>query len=237
MAKYKDIISRVKTPLNKGIPSISDRLSARYIISVALSKRSRILKQEKEKKNIEENSWLIKTIDCLELVEATPIECACLPSNIGICKVLRTKHKIPESELRSVSFIDGTKIPETDFTDYGAYNRIDFFKNKPKYYFSNDYLYIINEKYKKFIRISLIPRDEDELIGLNCNSDSDTVVSESCCTSYLEKTFSIPDGLLDSVVTLTIDEIVQAWSRGKEDNMNNGKSNNLDQELDETNKY
>ena len=49
MATYKDVISTVKTALNRGIGSSDDRLSARYIISVALRKRQRVLKQEQEK--------------------------------------------------------------------------------------------------------------------------------------------------------------------------------------------
>lgn len=220
MATYKDVISTVKTALNRGIGSSDDRLSARYIISVALRKRQRVLKQEQEKKSWDDK-FALQVIPCMELIEVDEIECACLPASARGCKVLRTKEKVPKpiKDLASVSFLNGDQINVSTFGSNKDKLRLTPLRKSVSYYLVNNYIWLVNEHNKKFIRVEAIFEDPYEPSTVGCE-----VVGEdnSCCTSYLDIDFPVPNGLLDSIVVLTAEEISTFWQYGTNDMTNDG---------------
>lgn len=221
MSTYKDVISRVKTGFSRGIWNSDDRLSSRYIMSVALSKRERVLKQEQEKKGWEDK-FAIQTIPCMELIEVDQVECECLPASARGCKVLRTKNKIPKpikDELYSVTFLDGTVITPDRFNSYKSLSRLAPVRTAISYYFTNEYIYLINEHLKKYIRVEAIFQDPSEISNAGCSSDG---VSDACCGIYTDISFPVPNGLLDSIVALTIQEIAAHWQYGVNDILNDG---------------
>lgn len=214
---YEEIISQVKTPKNKGIYAQTDRLSARYIIAVALRKRSRVVKQEREKKNLKER-FLQQSL-CVPLIEVSKHECACV--SINGCKVLRSSYKIPaviKDSVNSVTSIDGSKIfTPTAFKDYGEYSRLP--KINPKYYILNEYLYVTgisNLEWVKVIGVFEDPLAVDLLSSCNDNSSANID-----CTNALTTNFKIAPDLEDSVITLTLEEIFNSWKYGNQDIINN----------------
>lgn len=221
MSTYKDVISRVKTGFNRGIWNSDDRLSSRYIMSVALSKRERVLKQEQEKKGWDD-MFALQVIPCMELIEVDQIECECLPASARGCKVLRTKNKIPKpikDMLYSVSFLDGTLISPDKFNSYKSLSRLAPIRAAVAYYLVNEYIYLINEHLKKYIRVEAIFQDPAEVLTVGCSSEG---TSDVCCGIYTDISFPVPNGLLDSIVALTIQEIAATWQYGVNDLMNDG---------------
>jgi len=220
MATYKDVISTVKTALNRGIGSSDDRLSARYIISVALRKRQRVLKQEQEKKSWNDK-FSLQVIPCMELIEVDEIECACLPASARGCKVLRTKEKVPKpiKDLSSVMFLNGDQVNPVGFGSNRDKLRLTVLRKSIGYYLVNNYIYIVNEHNKKFIRIEAIFEDPYEPSTVGCEVAG---ANDSCCASYLDIDFPVPNGLLDSIVVLTAEEISTFWQYGVNDMTNDG---------------
>ncbi len=213
---YEKIISQVKTPFNKGIWSQSSRLSSRYIIEVALRKRSRVLEQEREKRNLKEK-FLIQSF-CAPLIEVPKHECACV--SIGGCKVLRSSFKIPvpiKNTINEVVSIDGSILfVPTSFKNYKEYQRLK--TNNPKYYIMNEYLYVSGIEDLEWIKVFGVFEDPLEVEKLNVCENNETIVR---CNNALKTDFKLLPKLQDAVVTLTIEEIVQAWNKGKQDPINN----------------
>ncbi len=214
--KYKDIVSQVRTAKSRGVASQSNRLSARYIISVALRKRSRVLKQEREKKKLKEK--FLKQSLCMELIEVDKHECECVVVN-G-CKVLRTKKKVPKlikESLDQVLTIDGSlEFSPTSFNDYKKYARLK--TSNPKYYIMNEYVYVSGKPNLQWIKVIGIFYDPVEIEKQSCSSSNSDL---SGCFNALETDFKINAELEDYVMVLTMEEIFKSWNLGNQDVINN----------------
>lgn len=229
---YGEIISQIKAYYNKGIASSDDRLSGRHIIKVALRKRSRVLKQEQEKKSLKER-FSKQRIPCMELITVPKHECECLPIKTNCLNLKRTKNKVPvpiKNYLYSVTSIDGSIVySPTEFNDYRKYFRLNPLKDKPRYFISNEYLYIINDIDKMYISIEGVFSDPLEAEQASCENDS----NNDPCLNALETNFKLTPDLEDSIMVLTSEEIMKLFALGKEDNLNNAKANNIDQEQED----
>ena len=226
---YGEIVSQVKVPLNKGIPSNSDRISNRHIIKIALRKRARVLKQEQEKKTLRDR-FSRQRIPCMEMILVPKHECECLPLKVSCSNLRRTKNKIPipiKEYLYSVTSLDGNIVySPTEFNDYRRYSRLKPLQSKPRYFISNEYGYLVGDDDKMFISVEGVFADplEAELASCECADNTDP------CLDAMSTNFRLVPDLEDSVIILTFEEIAKTLSLGKEDNLNNAKSNNLDQE-------
>ena len=223
---YNDIVSQIKTVFARGVWSDDERLSSRYIIQVALRKRARILKQEQEKKKLHDR-FSRQRIHCIELIEADKHECACLPIKSS-CKIRRTKEKVPspiKDYLSSVTSIDGSIVySPTTFQNYEEHRRLKPLREKPKYYVANEYVYIINDDDKQYISIEGVFEDPLEAETISCSN----AVDEQECYDALAQEFSISPELVDSVVVLTLEEIISTYSKGQEDKYNDASSTDVD---------
>jgi len=223
---YNDIISQVKTIFSRGVWSDDDRLSGRYIIQVALRKRARILKQEQEKKKLQDR-FSRQRIHCIELIDADKHECECIPIK-STCKIRRTKDKVPspiKDFLSSVTSIDGGIVySPTTFQNYDSYKRLSPLRDRPKYYIANEYVYIINDDDKEYISIEGVFEDPLEAGKISCSSDTSTLE----CYDALQQEFNISPELTDSIILLTIEEIISTYNRGQEDKYNDASSTDVD---------
>lgn len=230
---YGEIVSQVKTFFSRGIWSDDDRVSSRHIIKIALRKRARILKQEQEKKSLKER-FSRQRIPCMELIQVDKHECECLPIKTSCNKLRRTKNKIPKPVkdfLYSITSLDGNVVySPTEFNDYRRFSRLLPLREKPRYYISNEYGYIIGDDDKMFISIEGVFADPLEATKASCDNGE----SEGTCLDANEQDFTLISDLEDSVMILTLEEIAKLYQYGKEDNLNNSKSNNLDSEQEDT---
>lgn len=223
---YGEIISQIKTIINSGIWSDDNRLSGRHIINIVLRKRSRILKQEQEKKKLRER-FSLQRIHCMELIYADKHECECLPIKTS-CKIRRTKEKVPtpiKDYITSVTSIDGNILySPTSFQNYSQYSRLAPLVEKPRYYITNEYIYIINDDDKEYISVEGVFENPSEIALLSCEGE----VSGQECYNALEQELSLSPDLADSVVLLAIEEIVQTLRYGQEDKVNDAASSYMD---------
>lgn len=223
---YGEIISQIKTIANKGIWPDDDRLSGRYIIQTVLRKRARILKQEQEKKKLQER-FSLQRIHCMELIAADKHECECLPIKTT-CKIRRTKDKVPtpiKDYISSVTSIDGQILySPTTFQNYSEYSRLTPLINKPKYYITNEYIYIINDDDKEYISVEGVFENPSEVALSSCDGE----LSSGECYDALAQELSVAPDLVDSIVTLAMEEILQTMKYGQEDKVNDAMSSYID---------
>lgn len=227
---YGEIVSQVKSYLNKGIWSDDDRMSSRHIIKIALRKRARVLKQEQEKKTLKDR-FSRQRIPCMETIEVSKHECDCLPIKMNCKKLRRTKDQVPtpiKDYLYSVTTIDGNFVySPTEFIDYKRHSRLQPLVDKPRYYVSNRYIYITDDK--QLLSIEGVFEDPLAVSKVGCNVDDAT----AACINAEEQDFSLLPDLEDSVMLMTIEEIVKLSQYGKEDNLNNSKSNEVSNEQED----
>lgn len=223
---YNELISQIKTIFSKGVAADDDRWSARYIMQIALRKRSRVLKQEQEKKKLHER-FSRQRINCMELIEVDKHECNCIPLNTT-CKVRRTKEKVPtpiKDFLASVTSIDGNILySPTTFHNYDEHSRLRPIQNKPKYFISNEYIYIVNDDDKQYISIEGVFENPSEAANISCSDSS----SSAECYYALDQEFNVSPDLLDSIILLTLEELFTSTRAGQEDKYNDAAATDVD---------
>jgi hypothetical protein len=223
---YGEIISQIKSIVYKGIWSDDHRLSSRHIIKTVLRKRARILKQEQEKKRLRER-FSLQRIGCMELIPATKHECDCLPLKSNCNLVRKTKEKVPtpiKDFIHNVTSIDGSVLySPTDFHEYNEYRRLKPLVGKPRYYISNQHIFVVDDEDKQFISIEAIFENPDEVNKVSCK-DEDV---ENCYDPLLQDLAAAPD-ITDSIVTMSIEEILAGLRVGKEDDVNNASADDVD---------
>lgn len=229
--KVEEIIQRVQSLYSKGVQSDDTRLSSRHIYSVLLSVRSMLITQKINKRQFL-SRWIYQTLNCVELIKAEPYECPCLPS-IG-CEILRTKFPLPKPLsgliqghiIDSVTSLDGSIIySETTWKAKKYKKGNKYTADKPDYYIKDDYLYITTSRGPKAIAISGIFEDPVEV-----ESYPNICGNEDCkecidCGSALSKDFQIDKDMERSLIQLASEELLELFSRGREDITNNSKDN------------
>ena len=223
---YGEIVSQIKTIVNRGIWPDDDRLSGRYVIQTVLRKRARVLKQEQEKKKLEER-FSIQRIHCMELIDADKHECECLPIKTT-CKIKRTKKKVPtpiKDYISSVTSIDGEILySPTTFQNYTQYSRLKPLVEKPRYYITNEYIYIINDDDKQYISVEGVFENPSEVALSSCDGE----LSSGECYDALAQELSVAPDLVDSIVAMSIEEILTTMKYGQEDKINDAMSSYVD---------
>ncbi len=210
-----DIIQRIQSLYSKGVQSDDTRLKSRHIYNVLITNRNNKLSTVYRLgySNYQE-------LSCVELEEVSPSLCDCIPFN---CTVKRSKYPIPvllqigtDIAVKRISSIDGKVIfSKTSLEKLSRLKGNRYTSNNPFFYVRDNYLYIENRKGIDVVSVEAIFADPVEayLHPSYCDLNND-------CTSILEKRFPIDDSLIETVVRSTVYELVNSFTKVKEDTTN-----------------
>jgi len=226
--KISEIIQRVQSIYSKGTQSDDTRLSNRHIYNKMLTVRAKLISQKAKKKQ-KVSQFNYQTLPCVELIKVPAHECPCLPP-LG-CDILRSKYELPQI-LAGLSgeLIEWVRTIEKSVKiDYISINALNAQKgnkytSKNSYYFiENGYLYISTPRKLKVVSIRALFEDplEAETFKQYCDSCKDCPT----CIDYLEQDFPIDNDLIDTLVQLTLEEVVMLFSQSVEDTTNNTRDN------------
>lgn len=178
--------------------------------------------------------WNYDTLPCVELIEVEGHECPCIPP-IG-CTILRTKEKLPKPIsniskhiIDSVTSIDGSVIfDETTWRGKNWRNGDKYTSKKPDYFIKDDYMYFTVTRTLRYVTI--IGLFNDPLEVENFPSVCDEQECEDCnpCennTSFMEVEFNIDDDLIDTLIEMSVKELVVMFNQSREDLSNDSKDN------------
>lgn len=231
MHTVAEVIQRVQSLYSKGAQSRSTRLSNRHIYHKLCTVRSRLIYQKLNKKQ-SPTQWAYQILPCVELIQVPKHECPCVPENN--CLVLRSKYKIPKpinslstDSINSVTSIDGSISFDRGNFETQKYDKGNkYTSSKPKYYFSNEYLYITHNKVLEAVRVPGI--FDDPVAAANFPSYCEEDICPECnCKSALDSNFYIDSELLDVVVELTAEELLAKFLQSREDLTNDARDNTI----------
>lgn len=200
LTTVRDYISHIKTAINNNNSDVS--LSRRYIYNVLNNCRLTLLNQEVKLSGYKRIGEIYRPVKIFELEEVpiTELEGECF----GVCEtVLRTVLPLP-SRLSSRKNILITVLNRTfertftyiDVTDYKRVKVRNKRLNKPLfvYWFDGDHL-VIPDNTLSQIAIKAIWLEGEFIEG---------------CKSILDQEFVLPTFLRDSLITMTINQIMQS---------------------------
>lgn len=222
MDSVRKALQRIQSLYSRGVQSQNTRLSNRHIYNKLKTTRSRVVTQEKNKKQII-SQFTYQTLGCVQLTEVPQNECPCtIPTG---CMILRTMYPLPslmtgmdKQLIQSVTGLEGRLIlSETNYSNkkHNAGNR--FTKNDPNYfireYQGNNYLYITVNLRLQAISITALFDDPIEayLYPSLCGNDGYD------CQNYLDYPFPIDNDLMDGVIQLAATELIQLFGQQKQD--------------------
>lgn len=222
--KVGDIIQRIQSLYSKGVESDDSRLTNRHIYNKLLTVRSKLIKQDLEKKK-KFNSWDKQLLRCVELEKVPAYNCPCvLPPS---CKtVLRSKYKIPEpigGKIFSITTVDKSK--KIDLLEKNAVNSLlgnKYTSKKMVGFFEDEYLYIINGGDLAVVTLEAVFEDPLEIEKFNerCEGCKDCL---ECPSDPREKDFPIDADKIDTLIELSVIELVEFFRSNKEDISNNSR--------------
>lgn len=227
--KIEEIIQRVQSLYSRGVQSDDTRLTSRHIYNKILTVRSKLITQESKKKQ-KINQWNYQTLSCVELEKALPYECPCVPQ-IG-CEILKTKHPLPKPLtnlnnhlIQSVTSLDGSIIySEIGWIEKKYKSSNKYTGNKPDYYIRDEKIYITHKNGPKIISITGVFEDplEAENYPSICNTESEE------CESPLERELPIDNDMVDTLVEMSVNELIILFSQSQEDLTNNSRDSNVE---------
>jgi hypothetical protein len=224
--KTSEIIQRIQSLYSKGAQSDDSRLTSRHIYNKLVTVRSVLLSQQAKKKQ-RISQWNYQTIPCIELIKAPVHECPCLPP-VG-CEIYRSKFQLPEPLtdlnthlIQSVSTITGeVTFSEIGWTEKKYKSSNKYTGNKPDYFIRNKYLYITYRKGPTVISVTAIfenPWEAEEFPSI-CDVDC----TDNCpgCESPLDQEFPIDNDQIDTLIEMSVGELILMFSQSNEDVDNN----------------
>lgn len=227
--KVEDLVFRIQALYSQGVQSDDSRLSNRLIYNKLLTVRSKLISQEVKKKQ-RLSRWNYQNIPCIELIEVPAHECPCLPP-VG-CNVLRSKYKLPKPIsglnghiIESVTTIDRqTKIDETTPTSFKYQRGNKFTANKLSFYIHNDYIYINTPTKIRVVTLTGLFEDPTEVSNFKdyCKQECKDC-NNNDCVDYMEQEFTIDNDMIDTLIELSLQELIGIFRRGINDNINDGK--------------
>lgn len=226
--KIKNLIDRVQTLYSKGIKSDDSRLSNRYIYNKLLSIRAKLIAQQYKKKQ-SVSQWNYQTLPCVKLIKVPAHQCPCLPP-IG-CSILRSEYRLPEpimgftNELiQNVTSVDrAMKIDRVSLNAVNSQKGNKYTSMKTNYFVQDGYLYITTPVNIKVVSLSGL--FEDPLEAETFKGYCDDCVDCNKCIDYLDQDFPIDNDMIDSLIELTVQEVVILFSQSAEDVTNNTRDN------------
>lgn len=227
--KVDEIIQRIQSLYSKGVQSDDTRLTSRHIYNKLLTVRSKLISQEAKKKQ-KISPWNYQTIPCIELIKVPTHDCPCIPP-IG-CDILRSKYKIPTplagfngDIIQSVTTIDKSiKIDSINFNSMIYQKGNKYTSKKYNYFIYNEYLYISTPAKLKVVTLTGIFEDPISVKQFKnyCNEDCVDCID---CIDYMDMDFNIADDMIDTLIELTIQELITLFGQNIEDLTNNSMDN------------
>ena len=230
--KVIEAIQRVQSLYSKGVAADDRRLTNRHIYSKLKTVRARLLYEKVVKKQFIA-STNYQVLPCVELIKAPIHECPCIPP-LGCC-IYRTKHQLPTPVsgisghiIRSVTSLDGNIVFSEITWQDKKYKQFDkYTATKPDYFISNEYLYVTAKNETEVIRIEILLDDPVE----GYHFPSYCPEAESPCISIYDREFHLDNSMFDAMIEITVQNLLQVFVAGVEDESNNSKDN-----LSQTNK-
>lgn len=224
--KVIEIIQRIQSLYSKGVQSDDSRLSSRHIYNKLITVRARLVSQEAKKKQ-KTSRWNYQAIECIELIEVPEHNCPCIP--VPGCIILRSKYKLPKplqgldsNLIESVTTIDRqTKINELNLSSFKYQRGNKYTKASLSYFIDNEYLYITTPTTIRIVRLVGLfddPIKAKEFEGY-CKSDCKDCGKD--CIDYTEVEFPIDADMIDTLIELSIKELIEIFSKGVQDTNNN----------------
>lgn len=227
-----EIIQRVQSLYSKGVQSDDSRLTSRHIYNKILTIRAKLLEQKVNKRQ-PISKWNYQKLFCVELIKTAPHECPCLPP-VG-CQILRSKHKIPKlintlygNKVEYVSSLEGSVFySEVSWTEKKYKSSNKYTGSKPDFFIKDDYLYITHKTGPKIITMSALFENPLEVDHFSSYCDD----CKNCldCNSPLDSEFPLDNTQIDTLVEMSVKELVVLFNQNFEDKSNNS-SDNLDQQ-------
>lgn len=232
--KVGDIIQRIQSLYSKGSQSDDTRLTPRHIYNKMLTVRSKLISEEAKKKQ-KVNQWNYQTIPCIELIKAPIHECPCLPP-IG-CEILRSKYKLPKPLtnydkhlIQSVTSLDGNIIfSEIDFVEKKYKSANKYTAKKPDYYIRNGYLYITVNTKLSIVTLTGLFEDPIEVTDFPSYCKDADCKDCNDCESPMDKDFPLDNDMVDTLVELSVNELIVLFNQNIEDISNDTKDNITEQ--------
>lgn len=229
--KTLELIDRVQSLYSKGVSSDDSRLSSRHIYSKLITVRQKLLSQHlKQKKKI--SDWNFTILPCVELIRVPSHECSCL-TNLG-CDIYRTKYPLPKIVVDNFKHIiqfvmsidNGMRIEEIS-RDQALYLKGNkYTKDKPKYIIENSHLYFPVQKSPGIIKIKFLAENPIEAVNYPSYCGDCTDCDE--CKPYDEIEFPIDGDLIDTLITLSLEELLGVFSKNLEDKANDAADSNAE---------
>ena len=229
--KIKEVIQRVQSLYSKGAQSDDSRLSSRHIYSKIKTIRTKLLTQKAKKKQAI-SQWNYQTLPCVELVSVPAHQCPCLPP-IG-CDILRSKHPLPKpliglstDLIQNVTTIDRSlKIDRIGINALNSQKGNKYTSKKVNYFIFEDYLYISTPSKIKVVSLTGLFEDPIDVHSFKSYCEAVPCVDcDSNCIDYLEAEFKIDVDLIDTLVELSVQELIGVFSKSREDLTNNSVDN------------
>lgn len=219
-----EILERVQSLYSKGVASDDTSLSSRHIYNKILTVRSKLLSQQYDKKQ-RISQWNYQTIPCIELIDVNASECNCI--EVNGCTLKRSKYKLPKpmqglsnSIIQSVHSIDrGTKIDELSINSMKFQKGNKYTKVTTTYFIQDGYIYL-NTTYD-LKTISLIGLFEDPIEAKIFSGLCDECQDCNACIDYQDEEFPIDTDLIDTLIEMSITELIQLFSQSIQDTRNN----------------
>lgn len=219
----REFISLIKNNLSSYL--LDDYISNEYIYNVAIPIVSLLLKREAQSRSLFNNTSIMTTLNCIQMIDADLSNCAnCHPSLF----IKRSKNKLPTTILtnygslikvynisRDVNYI------ETTVSKYSILKNQKYKSKINKYFWIEDSYLYIPDSTVEIVIVSGLFTDADTLIeNLGTNSDG-----SKNCTGILDLPFPIPNHLIAQVVESTTNQVLMSKKINKDENVN---LNNLD---------
>lgn len=229
--KIGELIQRVQSLYSKGVQSDDTRLSNRHIYNKLLTVRSLLVSQKVNKKQ-RVSSWLLQTMPCVEIVKVPKHQCPCLPP-VG-CDIYRSKFKLPKPVsglnghmIQQVTTIDrSTKIDEVAMSSINYRGGNKYTAKKMNFFIDNGFLYLTLPTKIKAVSVTGLFEDPFEVSNFKGLCDSDT---NADCIDIMEQEFPLEADKIDTLIELSVKELVEMFSNMREDITNNTRDSHIQQ--------
>jgi hypothetical protein len=211
MLKNSEVIQRVLSLYNQGVHTNQNRFTKKFIYNKLITIRGILLSQQANKKyRLPIESYQV--LECIEMEKAPLSECNCLHSDLlPFITVYRSKKQVPDIIKSNLNYLinDISTVGGSIRLSLSTYSSLNYHKGKkygklkPFVFLYNNHLWMINADYT-LLEIRAIFSNPTEVYTFNycgCNQPDD-------CESYNEKDFPFPVSTIDTLIAMTIQELV-----------------------------
>lgn len=227
-----EVIQRIQSLYSKGVASDETRLMSRHIYNKLLTVRSRLISQEAKKKQ-EISQWNYQLLPCVELEVVPEHLCPCIPPTS--CSILRSKYKLPKplsglsgtliNSVSTIGMINRVKLDEIKINAVKFLKGNKYTSRKINYFIQDGYIYVIATNSLKVISVVGLFEDPIEVSNFKNLCSQEDCKDCGKCKDYSEEIFPIDSDMIDTMIELSLTELLQIFSQGSEDKTNNSSDN------------